>query len=183
MTYDNTSGIATFVTSSNHGLKVDNKTLISGADSSLYNGEFVIKKVNSLTSFSVNVGVGASSPATTGTIYVHPTGFSPNGGKTTIENENLSGRLVAEYDNLTSNLLGPISNVTTTTITLDTSLLDLKIGDYLLIDSEIFRVRSTVTSNNVSVFRGLFGTGRETHLTGAIIRRIKPRPVELRQSS
>jgi hypothetical protein len=183
LTYDNTSGIATFVTSSNHGLKVDNKTLISGANSSLYNGEFVIKKVNSLTSFSVNVGVGSSSPATTGTIYVHPTGFSPNGGKTTIENENLSGRLIAEYDNLTSNLLGPVSNVTTTTITLDTSLLDIKIGDYLLIDSEIFRVRSTVTSNNVSVFRGLFGTARETHLTGAIIRRIKPRPVELRRNS
>ena len=183
ISYDNTTGITTITTSSNHGFKVDNKIIVSGANSSLYNGEFVIKKVNNLTTFTVNVGIANSVPSTSGTIYVHPTGFSPNGGKSTIENENLSGRLEVEYDNLVSNLLGPISNVTTTTITLDTSVLDLKIGDFLLIDNEIFRVRSTVTSNNVSVFRGLFGTPRETHLTGSIIKRIKVRPIELRRNS
>ena len=35
---------------------------------------------------------------------------------------------------------------------------DINIGDYLMIDEEIVRVKTTVTGNPVSVFRGVLGT-------------------------
>jgi len=45
------------------------------------------------------------------------------------------------------------------------------------------RIKSTVTGNPISVFRSVMGTLSASHLSGAVIRRIKPRPIELRRNS
>ena len=71
-----------------------------------------------------------------------------------------------------------------TTITIPNAVtLGLKLGDYFVIDDEIFRVRATVAGNNISVFRTLFGTPRQTHPINSLVRTIHVHPVELRRNS
>ena len=59
----------------------------------------------------------------------------------------------------------------------------LNVGDFLLIGDEIVRVKTTVTANAVAVFRGLMGTTNAAHDSGVVIKRVKPRPIELRRNS
>ncbi len=56
-------------------------------------------------------------------------------------------------------------------------------GDFLQINDEILRIKTTVTGNPVTVFRGVLGSRRQTHEAGSVIRRIRPIPVELRRNS
>jgi hypothetical protein len=42
LTYNNTVGLATITTNNRHGLRVDNKIRITGANEALYNGSFVV---------------------------------------------------------------------------------------------------------------------------------------------
>ena len=67
---------------------------------------------------------------------------------------------------------------------------DVNIGDYLEVDSEIVRVKTTTSTSSVSgvsnpivVLRGQLGTKAATHELNAVIRRVKPIPVELRRHS
>ena len=183
LSYNETTGIGIVTTSNNHGFNANNVISLGGADSSLYNDSFTIRQVNSLTSFSINIGVGTTAPATSGTIYAFRRGVASNAGNVTINDENIGGRLVAKYDNATTTLSAPITGPTVTTITIPVTGLDLRVGDYLEIGNEIVRVKTTVTSNVVSVYRGVLGTPSGAHASGATVRRIKPLPVELRRHS
>ena len=60
---------------------------------------------------------------------------------------------------------------------------DINIGDYLLIDEEIVRVKTTVTGNPVKVFRGVLGTKAVSHDINSVIKRIDCRPIEFRRNS
>ena len=184
LTYDRVSGVATVVTSSNHGLRVDNRIRIAGANDDYYNNSFVVTKNVGLTTFVMNVGVGTSAPATSGTLRALREGFTANAGNVTNENENLGGRQVVEYDGVTTTLSAAISNATTTEVSLtNLTKLGLRIGDFLLIDSEIVRIKTTVGTNPLAVFRGILGTDRTTHDSGSVVRRIRVNPVELRRNS
>ena len=183
LSYNATTGIGIVTTSNNHGFSANNVISLGGADSSLYNDSFTIRQVNSLTSFSINIGVGTTAPATSGTIYAFRRGVASNAGNVTINDENIAGRLVAKYDNATTTLSAPITGPTVTTITIPVTGLDLRVGDYLEIADEIVRVKTTVTSNVVSVYRGVLGTPSGAHASGTTVRRIKPLPVELRRHS
>jgi hypothetical protein len=195
LTYDNTIGIATIVTNQAHGFRVDNKVRIFGANESLYNDEFIVKKVNSLTSFDVNIGISTNSPATTGTIYVFRPIFTSQGGIVNDENENLGGRSVVEYAGITTTISADVLSATTTSIDIaNIDKLDFKIGDYLQIDSEFVRIRTTpatssvtgrpgVAANPLTVFRGVLGTKPDTHSIGAVVRKINPRAIEFRRNS
>ena len=184
LVYDNVSGLATVTTSQRHGLRVDNKIRISGANSDLYNKDFIVTRNNDLNNFVMNVGVGTISPSTSGTIYVYRNGFTSNEGNITIENENIGGRQVVEYAGITTTLSAVISSATTSDIQIqDISTLDINIGDYLLIDEEIVRVKTTVTANPISVFRGVLGTRATTHIINSVVRRIRVNPVEFRRNS
>ena len=58
----------------------------------------------------------------------------------------------------------------------------LRIGDYLMIDDEVVRVKSSLSNpatNPLTVFRAVLGTRATTHSSGAVVRRIKPYPIEL----
>jgi len=187
LSYDNVSGIATVVTTSRHGLKVDNKVRLSGADQPLYNGSFVIKENISLTSFSLNVGVGTISPTFSGTAYVYREGYTSNDGVITQDNENLNGRMVSHYAGITTTLSAIIATPTTEQISItNIQNLDINIGDYLQIDDEIVRVKTTVPStpsNPIEVFRGVLGTKRSEHQINSVVRRIRVNPIELRRHS
>ena len=184
LVYDNIVGLATITTVENHGLNVFNKVRIGGADNSFFNNDFIVDNIVGLTTFVANIGVNTISPATTGTIYVYDPAFESNSGNISDDNENISGRLEYLYAGITTTLLAPISSRTSgiCSITgIDT--LDLKIGDYLQIDDEIVRIKTTVSGNPVSIFRGVLGSPTQTHIQGSVVRRIKPLPIEFRRNS
>ena len=184
LTYNNVTGISTITTIQNHGLSVGNKITIGGANSSLFNSDFLVKKVNSLVQFETFVGIGTTSPATTGTKTIYIKAFGSQGGTVTPEDENIAGRLEPQYAGITTTLSSAINTATVDNFNIqDITSLDLNIGDYLLIDSEIMRIKTTVTGNPVFVFRGIYGTNASTHDNGSVVRRIKLRPIELRRHS
>jgi len=186
LTYDNNAGIATITTYNNHGLSVDRKVRVVGANQSVYNGEFVVTQINSLTSVSVNIGVTTSAPTATGSLYIFPQGFAANDGVVTAENENLSGRQVYSYAGITTTLAAEIANATTETITpTNLTSLDINIGDYLALNGEIIRVKTTVesTDTTLNVFRGVLGTKSTSHPVDSVIRKIRVFPIELRRHS
>ena len=184
LTYNNVTGISTITTIQNHGLSVGNKITIGGANSSLFNSDFLVKKVNSLVQFETFVGIGTTSPATTGTKTIYIKAFGSQGGSVSLEDENIAGRLEPQYAGITTTLSSAINTAIVDNFNIQNiTSLDLNIGDYLLIDSEIMRIKTTVTGNPVYVFRGIYGTNASTHDNGSVVRRIKLRPIELRRHS
>ena len=85
LVYNNVVGLATVTTVNAHGLKVDNVVEFVGADQALYNNSFVVSENVGLSTFVVNIGVNASSPATTGTIFAYRDGYASNGGLITVD--------------------------------------------------------------------------------------------------
>lgn len=182
--YNNVSGIGTITTGQTHGLHLNKKITIGGANSDFYNGSFIIKNILDLTRFEVNFGTNTVIPATTGSIYVYPNLFNSNGGNITKSNENISGRLIPFYDNVRSSLTAAVSSTTASTISVNNAIyLGLEVGDYLQINDEIFRIRVSVSSDVIQVYRGLLGTSRSTHVSGSIVTRIHPKPIEFRRNS
>ena len=184
LSYTASSGIASVTTLSTHGLIINDKISLGGATESLYNGNFVVKKVLSPTTFQINIGISTITPALVGTQYLYRNAFTSRGGVLTRDNENIGGRLTPQYGNLTTTLAALISSPETSSISVsNVNSLDLELGDYLQINSEIVRISETVDGNPISVFRGALGTRRSSHLSGSIVQRIKPIPVELRRNS
>ena len=183
--YTASSGIATLTSTNRHGLDVDRKVRITGADQTQYNGSFVVTKVNSLTSFEAQLGVSTIAPTATGTIFALPEGFTSNSGNITIDDENLDGRMVPTYAGITTTIANSISNATIDQINIQNiGDLDINIGDYLIVDAEIMRVKTTTTgSNPVYVFRGILGSKATSHVINSVIRKVKIDPVELRRHS
>ena len=185
--YNQVTGVGIVTCTKAHGLFVDNKVHICGADQGLYNGNFIVKSVGTTTSFTIDIGIGSISYPETGTIRVFPTGFVSQGGATSPEDENTAGRMVTSYAGITTTLKGISGTgnalLTTDEIEIDTDYLDIRIGDYLQIDEEIVRVKETVTSDIIKVFRGAMGTQRQAHVAGEVVKRVRPRQVELRRNS
>jgi len=181
--YNHVTGIATVATVQTHGLQIDNKISLSGANDSFFNNHFVIKAVGTTTSFTINPGTSTTSRSTLGTIFTHPPKYSSSGGNIVPTTEDTSGRLVAEYAGITTTLSSAIGVLDTTISITNITNFDFNIGDYLLVDNEIIRVRSTVFGNPITVFRSVLGTKTTTHNSGAVIKRITPRPIELRRNS
>ena len=190
--YEHTSGIASVTTTLRHGLQVDKKVAIVGAATSEYNGEFIVTKSNTLTTFELNVGVGTQSPTAVVTnMVVYPVGNASNSGDITKEDENLNGRMVAQYAGITTTLESIVSDAVTENISItNPENFDLNIGEYLEIDDEIVRIKENPSTNSVAgasnpikVFRGVLGTKAATHEIYSVIRTVKPIPVELRRHS
>ena len=194
LAYDNGSGIATITTQNSHGLRVDQKVKLVGFNESTYTGDFVVTEVlDVLTSsptyrFSVNLGAGTSAPVPTagaGTTYVYRLGYTSNDGVITENNENLGGRMIPTYAGITTTLSADIPNATTDEVYLtNLNSLNVNVGDYLLIDDEIVRVKTTVTGTNpLYVFRGVLGTKPTVHFINGTARKIFINPTELRRHS
>jgi hypothetical protein len=183
--YNASTGTATLGFSTSHGFRVNQKIILSGATDNFFNGEFIVSNVTSVTSAAINTGVSTTTPVTTGTIVAHRAVLSSSAGEDPT-NENRSGRLSYEYAGITT-VSGSVLNYNApdnTTITIPNAVsLGLKLGDYLLIDDEIFRIRATVAGNTISIFRTLFGTPRQTHPINSVVRTIHVHPIEFRRNS
>jgi hypothetical protein len=187
LAYNNVVGLATITTNNRHGLKVDNKIRITGANSALYNGSFVITENVGLTTFIVRIGISTNIPSTAGNLFAYREGLSSNDGTITRENENLNGRMIPTYAGITTTLSVLIPDAIDDEINLtNVANLDINIGDYLMIDDEIVRVKTNVPStptNPIEVFRGVLGSRAGNHVINSVVRRIRIEPVELRRHS
>ena len=189
--YNSPSGIATVNTKSNHGLKVNNKVRIISGITTMpeFSGDFIIRKNISLNSFTIQMGVGSTTQSTSigSSMFVLPTGWSSNAGDILEDNENVDGRMVVNYAGITTTLSSSIANASIDQISLtNVNKLNLTIGDYLLIDDEIVRIKSNPSnplSNPLLVFRAVLGTRSASHSSGTVVRKINPLPIEFRSPS
>ena len=200
--YDHNSGIATVVSSNNHGLYAGKKVTFSGANESIYNGSFVIIKIlDDLTvptySFSINIGVGTESPSQTGTMFGYPEGHATSETIITTSNEHISNRMSPFYAGISTNLSNPIGSSSNNSMTLQNAdNYNIRNGDYFMINDEIVRVKrppstSSVTGNSgelesgdaIFVFRGALGTQATTHPINSSVKKINVLPVEFRRHS
>ena len=178
-------GIATFTLSDNHGIQVNDKVVVGGCtgESTIYNGEHIVERVNSLNQLVLNVGVGTTAVSLGGSPVLHPTTLNSKGGRITLGDESFSSRLSVQYDNLTCSLSSAMSAVEANMSITSLSNFDLKIGDYLLIDDEIVRIKQTNSGNPLQVFRGVLGTQSKTHVINSVVKRIAVKPIEFRRHS
>ena len=184
LSYDNVTGLATVTTSTNHGFRSNNAVTLSGADSAFYNGNFTINRIVGLTEFVANIGVGTNVPVTTGAIKAHNPGQAAQPGLISLYDENFGGRILNIYDGITAQLSSQVPNVSVDEVNINNlTSFDFKIGDYIRVDDEIMRIKTTVVSNPVKVFRGLLGTQAAIHATGSVVKRVKISPLELRRPS
>ena len=187
--YTPTTGIATIITSSYHGLNIENTVRLAGFNAPLYNGDFTLNSNVGLTSFSVYVGIGTTIPSITTLGYVYPKGITSNEGVITPDDENIGGRMAYTYAGITTSLYFEISNPTTDNITIrGIQNLDIKIGDYLQIGSEVVRVKTTIPQTIIEgepiyVFRGALGTIATSHRINTAVKKIFVNPIEFRRNS
>ena len=182
--YDNTAGVATFTSSNAHGLRPGQKVRVVGTGATFLDKELVVSGTSGITSVSLTVGVNTYAPqysTTAGTIYIYPRGIADNDGAISINDENTGGRMSPLVTGITTTLSGAIANATTTSVSItNVSSSGLKLGDYVMVDDEIMRVKN---DSLTSVFRGLFGTQAVAHATGSQVKKLKPVPVGLRRNS
>ena len=208
LTYDSTLGIATIGVSTAHGLSVNSKVTVaistvgvktegvntppSSADHLV--GSYVITKDLQWNKFEVNVGASVTTGGTISigaSMFVMREGFTANDGALSIEDESINGRMIPfnqDLDHLHTNLQSAMTK-TTSSMTITTGEQDeigLHMGDYFMIDDEVVRIKTTPTNpitSPVTVYRSCLGTKAAAHAAEAVVRRIKPLPVELRRHS
>ncbi len=182
--YSAGTGIATVKTYQAHGLRPDNTIYIGGATEDFYTGSFVVTENVGLTTFKANLGIKTEAPTLSGTLYGYRTGTAAQAGNVTLYDENFGGRTANVYAGITTTLQTAVTSTSTASISISNlANQNLNIGDYLRIEDEIVRIKTTVGSNPISVFRGEFGTKPATHVSGSAVTRIIVNPVELRRPS
>ena len=133
------------------------------------------------------MNAGTEPVAAGASMFVLRNGVTSNDGIPTVENESINGRMVPTYAGITTTLSVAVSDAVTTEIRLTgIGTLGLEMGDYLSLDDEIVRVKTTPANpaaNPLYVFRAVLGTRATSHLTGSVVRRVTPIPIELRRHS
>tara|TARA_R100001594_G_scaffold47989_1_gene80869 strand:+ start:1142 stop:7000 length:5859 start_codon:yes stop_codon:yes gene_type:complete len=181
--YNFSTSVGIVTTVQSHGLRVDNKIFLGGADNPLYRGDFIVKKIDSSTSFQISIA-STIAPTVAGTMYAYPYGYSSAGGNVSNVNENLGGRQGVQYAGITTTLSAAILTESTTSVEItNIGNLGINIGDFLVIGQEIVRVKTTVSSNPITVFRGVLGTKASTHSLGSVVKKILCRPIEFHRNS
>ncbi len=185
ITYDNTSGISSITTVDSHGLLVGNSIVIGGAGNSLIDGHWSVDTVYNVDSIAVKIGAGTTTVTPTGGGFIYRTGVNAQASTIDFADEASSPRLVPTYAGITTTLAVALTDPTLNTLTVtNASHMGWDVGDYLVIENEIMRISETVTTDTaIDVFRGLFGSQKQSHPIGAVARKVKFEPVEFRRNS
>ena len=178
--YDSSTGIATFTTSSAHGLLSGNRFRV--IDSSNNNvGDYIVDNRINVTSFTALTN--SSLSVTNGYILKH--GLSSNNAVSDENGENFGTRNVSFYNNQTFILTSALT--TGNTINISHSGIGtaqrLPLGCYIQIDNEIMRITSSNNDTSATVIRGALGTVQEDHDPSSLIRKIDPIAIEFRRPS
>ena len=186
VTNDSTTGITTFTSTYGHGLVAGVKFRV--LDSSNNNiGDYRVRAVLSPTQFTSITN--KTIPA--GTLQIVKHALAATNATADASGENLGTRSISFYDNESLTLGQDITNDTAFQVTTINSGISttnrFELGSYIQIGNEIMRIVSSTLSgagnNEITVIRGVLGTLKENHTTGALIKKIKPLAVELRRPS
>jgi len=186
VTYNNETGVGIVTFASSHGLNVDNSLLFVGFDNSFLNKIVSVTKKLSLLSVEVEFGINDNSVPVTGSPEAYLKGNNSRSGRLEKETESNSGRNVVQYGGIESTittLLSSDSGAPDQLVISDAIIKGFRVGDYLQVDREIFRIKSTVNSNTVGVFRSLLGSQRQTHDVNSVVKKIIIKSVEFRRNS
>lgn len=184
--YNIVTGIATIGFSTSHGFRINQKLRVSGASNNFFNRDFIVKELlgTPSTSLTVNAGIATTTVSTGGQVTIYRHTLNSFGGEILTQSENTSGRISVQYAGITTVTTSRLEPTSSDPISIANAVSrGFNIGDYLLINDEIFRIKSNVTGSSVSVFRALFGTRRQDHLSGSLVRKINVVPIELRRNS
>ena len=182
ISYDITSGIATVGTGdAAHGLLAGSKVKLAGAGQTVYNGVFVVQENVGLTTFTVNLGVSTvSAPTLSGTVFGFPGGYSSADGAISADDEKIGSRMSNFFVGITTTLSAGITSTSSSISISDATASGLNIGDYIMVNDEMMRIKNTSIN---SVFRGVFGTKSTNHVSGTQIKKVRVVPVESRRNS
>lgn len=182
--FESVSGISTYTCSSAHGLVVGSPfRIIDSSNNKL--GDFTVKERVGVNTFTAITNENFTAA------FVLRHGMSAADATSDVSGENLGTRGLSFYDNETLSLqanltTGTALQVLTPKAGIGTAL-RFPLGSYLQIDGEIMRVTTSQLSgsglNEISVVRGTLGSTKQDHESGALIRKIKPIPVEFRRPS
>tara|TARA_A100001011_G_scaffold116395_1_gene122895 strand:- start:4669 stop:11463 length:6795 start_codon:yes stop_codon:yes gene_type:complete len=182
ISYDITSGIATVGTGiTAHGLLAGSKVKLAGAGQTAYNGVFIVKENVGLNTFTVNLGVSTvSAPTLSGSVFGFPGGYSSADGAISADDEKIGSRMSNFFVGITTTLSSGITSTSSSIVISDASTSGLNIGDYIMVNDEMMRIKNTSIN---SVFRGVFGTKSTNHISGTQIKKVRVVPVESRRNS
>jgi hypothetical protein len=188
VTYNNETGVGIVTFTDSHGLNVDNSILFTGFDENFLNKTAYVSRNRSLLSVDVDFGISETSLSTSGTVEGYIRGYSDRSGNLSRDNDITSGRNIVQYGGIQSKILTQLLSNSTAPNELeilDAYSLGFRLGDYLQVDKELFRIKSTVgpTSNTVEVFRSILGSPRQSHDANSVVKKIKVVPVEFRRNS
>ena len=182
--FESVSGVSTFTCSSAHGLVVGSPfRIIDSSNNKL--GDFTVKERVGVNTFSAITNENFTAS------FVLRHGMSAADATSDVDGENLGTRGLSFYDNETLSLqanltTGTALEVLTPKAGIGTAL-RFPLGSYLQIDGEIMRVTTSQLSgsglNEIGVVRGALGSTKQDHESGALIRKIKPIPIEFRRPS
>ena len=186
--YNKDVGLATVTTNYANNFRVNNSVAVSGASESFFNGSFICVDKIGLTTVILDVGINTVTPSTSGTIQLHSNGLQNNAGDIVVGNGKLHGREQPIYAGITTTLSAAISNKTTDTINVNNMTeFGFLIGDYVQVNDEIMRIKTTVSrvggTTQLKVFRAVYGTIAAIHPIGSVIQRIRAYPIEFRRNS
>ena len=182
--FNATTKLTTFTTSSPHGLIKGNSFRVLDSTSSNINlGDFIVKDRISTTQFTSETTNQLTNPG-----FVIKHGMSANGGDID------KGRRLTFYDGDVLTLTSAISksdsavklNVQVPNSGIGT-ISRFPLGSYIQVDNEIMRVASSTLSGSsndeLTVIRGVLGSDKEAHDNGSLVNKIKPLPIEFRRPS
>ena len=183
--YDNVSGIVSFTTNKSHGLLVGNSIVVGGAPEDLLNGHWDVQSIFSVNSLSAKIGIGTTTVSPTGGGFIFQTGINAQSSTIDFADEAASSRIVPTYAGITTTLAAALIDPTLNTLTVtNASHMGWDVGDYIIIGNEMMRISESVTSDTaIDVFRGLFGSQKQNHAVGSVVRKVKFKPVEFRRNS
>ena len=182
--FESVSGISTFTCSSPHGLVIGSPfRIIDSSNNKL--GDFTVKERVGIKTFSAKTDANLSGA------FVLRHGMSAGDATSGVDGENLGTRGLSFYDNeiltLTDDLTtGSIMKVVVPKAGIGTAI-RFPLGSYVQVDSEMMRITTSELSgsglNEIGIVRGALGSIKSDHLSGSLVRKITPIPIEFRRPS
>ena len=189
-----TVGLSTISCSSAHGMVAGNRLrVLDSSDNNL--GDFLVRETIGIGTVVVSGNVDTNGNR----ILKH--GFSANSLTSDLDGENLGSRGTPFFDNESATLLENLttdssSGISTFTIQVNSAYESsvgvgttarFPLGSFVQVGNEIMRVASSTLTgsgnNEIVAIRGYMGTQKGAHNKDALIKKIKPIPVELRRPS
>ena len=179
--YDQATNLTTITTSSSNDLNVGHRITIRNSTTHAKVGRFFVIGKDSATVLTVKGDIGLTSGC-----YILRPGFDANDKTSDSTEESINVRGITLFDDQTLTLSAPATNITSELIFASSvNMARFPLGSYIQVDDEIMRVSNAdlQSGNKIIVIRGVLGTKKAAHISGSLVKKIAPIPIEFRRPS